>query len=100
MSLKRQPFYTYDNGVEESFVNIEAFKKKMEEKKKKLAQFVYYEEMFKFPESETTGCQKIIETIDTEVGWMLKLWEHIKKCQDRFDDYLKLKWTGMDIGEM
>jgi dynein heavy chain len=31
---------------------------------------------------------------------MEKLWQHIKKCQDRFDDYLKLKWTQMDLGEM
>lgn len=31
---------------------------------------------------------------------MYKLWEHIKKCQDRFDDYLKLKWSEMDVGEM
>ena len=31
---------------------------------------------------------------------MHKLWQHIKKCQDRFDDYLKLKWSEMDIGEM
>jgi dynein heavy chain len=31
---------------------------------------------------------------------MEKLWQHIKKCQNRFDDYLKLKWTQMDIGEM
>jgi len=29
-----------------------------------LGEFVYYEEMFKFQESETTGCQKIIETIE------------------------------------
>jgi hypothetical protein len=56
--------------------------------------------MFKFQESETNGCQKIIETIDVEVGWMEKLWMHIKKCQDRFDDYMKLKWTQMDVGEM
>jgi len=26
--------------------------------------------MFKFPESETAGCAKIIDAIDVEVGWM------------------------------
>lgn len=31
---------------------------------------------------------------------MLKLWQHIKKCQDRYDDYMKLKWSEMDLGEM
>ena len=56
--------------------------------------------MFKFPESETSGCNKIIDTIETEVGWMLKLWQHIKKCQDRYDEYMKLKWSEMDLGEM
>lgn len=56
--------------------------------------------MFKFPESETAGCAKIIDAIEVEVGWMEKLWEHIKKCQDRFDDYMKLKWTQMDVNEM
>jgi len=53
--------------------------------------------MFKFAESETAGCAKIIDAIDVEVGWMEKLWEHIKKCQDRFDEYMKLKWTQMDV---
>ena len=100
MSLKKESFYFYDTGVEASFARIEEFKTKMQGEKKTLADFVYYEEMFKFPESETTGCQKIIETIDTQVGWMMKLWQHIEKCQNRYDDYMKLKWTGMDIGEM
>lgn len=98
--LKRESFYFYDTGVEGSFARITEFKKIIENEKKTLGEFVYYEEMFKFPESETTGCQKIIETIEVEVGWMEKLWQHIKKCQDRFDDYLKLKWTQMDLGEM
>jgi dynein heavy chain len=31
---------------------------------------------------------------------MQKLWEHIKKCQDRFDDYMQLKWSQMDVNEM
>jgi hypothetical protein len=31
---------------------------------------------------------------------MEKLWQHIKKCNVRFDEYLKLKWTQMDLGEM
>lgn len=31
---------------------------------------------------------------------MKKLWEHIKKCQDQFDQFLKLKWDGMDLNEM
>ena len=56
--------------------------------------------MFKFPESESTGCQKIIETVESEVNWMKKLWEHIEKCQKRFDDYLDLKWSEMDINEL
>ena len=31
---------------------------------------------------------------------MLKLWQHIEKCQNRYDDYMKLKWNEMDLGEM
>lgn len=69
----------------------------MKKEKNTLNDYIYLEEMFKFPESETTGCQKIIETIDVEVGWMEKLWIHIEKCQKRFEDYKKLKWTQMDI---
>lgn len=48
--------------------------------------------MFKFAERESNGCQKIIEIVETEVGWMNKLWEHIKKCEDQFDMFLKLTW--------
>jgi hypothetical protein len=28
---------------------------------------------------------------------MKKLWEHIKKCQDQFDQFLKLTWDNMDL---
>lgn len=31
---------------------------------------------------------------------MKKLWEHIKKCQDQFDLFLKLTWDNMDLNEM
>ena len=31
---------------------------------------------------------------------MKKLWQHIEKCQKKFDDYLDLKWAQMDINEM
>jgi hypothetical protein len=31
---------------------------------------------------------------------MNKLWEHINKCQDQFDQYLKLKWDQLDLNEM
>lgn len=31
---------------------------------------------------------------------MKKLWEHIKKCQDQFDQFLKLTWDNMDLNEM
>jgi hypothetical protein len=31
---------------------------------------------------------------------MKKLWEHIKKCQDQFDEFLKLTWDKMDLNEM
>ena len=58
--LKRQSFYYYDTGVEGSFQRITEFKKIIESEKKTLSEFIYYEEMFKFPESETNGCTKII----------------------------------------
>lgn len=31
---------------------------------------------------------------------MKKLWEHINKCQDKFVEFLALKWSEMDINEM
>lgn len=68
--------------------------------KKQLQKFQYYEDMFKFPERESNGCQKIIENVETEVGWMKKLWEHINKCQAQFDQFLKLTWDNMDLNEM
>lgn len=56
--------------------------------------------MFKFAERDSVGCQKIIETVETEIGWMKKLWEHIKKCQDQFDQFLKLTWVSLDLNQM
>ena len=62
--------------------------------------YVYYEQMFKFQDNETAGAQKILETIENEVGWMEKLWVHIKTCQHKFDEYLKLKWVDVDTGDI
>lgn len=31
---------------------------------------------------------------------MKKLWEHIKKCQDQFDLFLKLSWDNLDLNDM
>jgi len=100
MGLKKESFYYYDTGVEASFERIDEVKEKIKTYKETLQKFIYYEEMFKFTESETNGSAKIIDTIETEVNWMYKLWEHIKKCQDRFDEYMQLKWNDMDINEM
>lgn len=99
-NLKKESIYFYDTGPEASFQKIEEIYKKINELKETLKKFQYYEDMFKFPESESTGCEKIIDNIETEVGWMKKLWEHILKCQDQFEDFLKLKWSQMDVNEM
>ena len=77
VGLKKESIYFYDTGPEASFQKIDEIYKKIDELKGTLKQFMYYEDMFKFPERETTGCQKIIEIIEVEVGWMKKLWEHI-----------------------
>lgn len=99
-SLKKESIYFYDTGPKASFEKIEEIFKKIGELKATLKQFQYYEDMFKFPERETNGCTKIIDIIETEVGWMKKLWEHIEKCQIQFEDFLKLKWSEMDVNEM
>ena len=31
---------------------------------------------------------------------MKKLWEHIDKCQNKFEEFLGLKWAEMDLNEM
>lgn len=51
VNLKKQSFYFYDTGVEKSFERIAEFKKIMLKEKEMLAEYVYYEEMFKFQES-------------------------------------------------
>lgn len=80
-NLKKDSIYYYDTGPEASFASIEKINKNIEAHKETLNQFRYYEDMFKFQERESLGCQKILETVETEVGWMKKLWEHINKCQ-------------------
>lgn len=61
-SLKKEPFYFYETGVEGSFAKISETNQKLAEFKKTLNDYVYYEQMFKFPQSETAGAQKILET--------------------------------------
>lgn len=51
VNLKKESFYFYDTGVEKSFERIAEFKKIMLKEKEQLAEYVYYEEMFKFQES-------------------------------------------------
>ena len=78
--MKNESIYFYDTGFEASFEKIAEINKTVANFKQRLTQFQYYEDMFKFSERESNGCQKIIEIVETEVGWMNKLWEHIKKC--------------------
>jgi len=38
---------------------------------------------------ETNGSKKNMEIIVSELSIVKKLWDHIKKCEDIFDSYLK-----------
>lgn len=61
---------------------------------------MYHEVMFKFQDNETAGAQKILEVIENEVGWMEKLWIHIKNCQEKFNRYLQLKWNDVNTNDI
>ena len=98
--LKRLDFYNYNTGVENSFKKIEETNLRIKEHKKTLDDYIYYEQMFKFQQNETAGAQKQLEVIENEVGWMLKLWQHIKTCQAKFDSYMGLKWATIEVGNI
>lgn len=79
--LKNESIYFYETGFTASFEKIAEITSTIDNFKHRLSQYQYYEDMFKFSERESNGCQKIIEVVETEVGWMKKLWEHIQKCE-------------------
>lgn len=62
--LKKRSFYEYDTGVEGSFEKIEETKNQINEFKKTLKDYMYYEVMFKFQDNETAGAQKVLEIIE------------------------------------
>ena len=86
--------------MENSFKKIEETNQRIKEHKKTLDDYIYYEQMFKFQQNETAGAQKQLEVIENEVGWMFKLWQHIKACQVKFDSYMGLKWSTIEVGNI
>lgn len=66
MGLKKESFYIYKTGIEDSFRRINEVNKSIEEFETKLKDYEYYARMFNFPD-EVVGCSKNLEMIKSEV---------------------------------
>lgn len=64
-NLKKESIYFYETGPVNSFKKIDEINVNVANLKSTLQKFQYYEDMFKFAERDSVGCQKIIETVET-----------------------------------
>jgi len=79
MGLKKESFYIYKTGIEDSFKRINEVNKSIEEFETKLKDYEYYAKMFNFPD-EVIGCSKNLDMIKSEILAVSNLWNHIRKC--------------------
>lgn len=61
--------------------------------------FQEFADTFGFGE-DTIGSKKNLELIVNELSVVKKLWDHIKKCNDVFDGYLKLQYIKLKPTDM
>lgn len=99
MGLKKEVFYVYKTGIEDSTKRIAEVNKQIEDFEQRLKDYDYYSKMFDFPD-EVQGCQKNLDLIKGEVSSVTILWNHIKKCDAQFTEYRRIRWASVDPSEM
>nr|SYZ35238.1 PtDNAH9b [Paramecium tetraurelia] len=97
--LKKETFYQYKTGIKDSQERFTEVQAQIDKFTKTLQNYEYYSKMFNFPD-EVVGCQKNLDAIKQEVAAVQLLWEHIKKCEQKFSDYKRYKWATIDPNDM
>lgn len=87
-NMKKESFYQFKTGQQASQKRLGEVQTKINEFQKDLDDFQSISTVFGFGE-ETNGSKKNMEIIVSELSIVKKLWDHIKKCEDIFDSYLK-----------
>ena len=86
--MKKESFYQFKTGQLASQKRLGEVQTKINEFQKDLDDFQSISTVFGFGE-DTNGSKKNMEIIVSELSIVKKLWDHIKKCEDIFDSYLK-----------
>jgi dynein heavy chain len=73
LGLKKEIFYAYKTGIEDSTRRINEVKNQLNEFEIILQDYDHYARMFQFPD-ETLGCQRTLELIRAEVNAVMLLW--------------------------
>lgn len=95
LDLKKKDIYKYVSGVEKSFGVIGEIQEDISTFEQVLRDFDYFTKMFEFPD-KTEQAHQNMKTIKHETSLVLRLWQHIKKCQTAFADNLLLRWKDID----
>ena len=99
VAMKKRDFYRYDTGKEQSFVSLGNVDGEMTEFIANTDKLRYNAEKFEQTGAMDPSQNKITE-IQTEVGLMQALWDHINDCQDTFKGYMTNAWENTNTGPM
>lgn len=99
INLKKENFYQYNTGVDGAKDRIKEVNEEISKFENILKDYFYYQKMFELKEGESEGCAKLLDQIKNEVKTMDRLWEHTRVCQEKFNEYLELKFKNFDTNE-
>ena len=97
--IRKESFYIYKTGIDGAFKRLDEVKVQIEDFDKKVENFVYYTEMFGFPE-RIEQVNKNLDKVKTEVNAVRNLWAQIKKSEAKFNEYLERKWGEIVPSDM
>ena len=97
--LKKESFFQYKTGIQESFKRIGEVKQKVDEFEEQSKQYEDFAQMFEFPDA-VIGSKKLMEQIRIDVNSVEKLWQRIEISEKVMDEFKKMKWGDINSMDM
>ena len=98
-AMKKRDFYRYNTGKEAALESLGSVNVEITDFITNTDILRYNAEKFEQP-GAIEGSQNKITEIQTEVGLMQALWDHINDCQDIFKGYMMNAWENTNTGPM
>ena len=97
--IAKESFYIYKTGVPGAFKRLEYVKGQLSEYDEKVSNFDYFSRMFGLTDGAKVAGETL-GTIKAEVEQITKLWNHIDRSEQKFQEYLAKQWGDLVPADM